>query len=111
MRGRAWAYKPRVAWRALLLLALAPAKSFYGPGRPFAIGDEPRELQRRLVRRAIADIRATLTIARPPFADSANVEPLLDRLAAGQAAVQGGVKVSPGPNGWSFGAAPPRRSL
>ena len=84
---------------------------WHGPGRPFAIGDEPRELQRRLVRRAIADIRATLTIARPPFADSANVEPLLDRLAAWQAAVQGGVKVSPGPNGWSFGAAPPRRSL
>ena len=45
------------------------------------------------------------------FGAGANVEPLLDALEAGSAAVQGGVKVDAVGGGWVFTAAPPRRPL
>jgi tRNA(Ile)-lysidine synthase len=78
-------------------------------GEALDVADRPRELRRRLVRRAILETRARLAIALPAFGDSANVEPLLDALGAGRAAVQGGVKVTPTRAGWTFAAAPPRR--
>ncbi len=88
------------------------AERWRGPARGFAIADAPRELRRRLVRRALADSRARFGVARPPFdADSANVEALLDALEAGRAATHGGIMVRSDPKGWLFSAAPPRRSL
>ena len=84
---------------------------WHGPDRPFAVADEPRELRRRLVRRAIHATREALGIVLPAFSDSANVEPLLDMLEAGRGAVQGGVAVRATRAGWTFRAAPPRRSV
>lgn len=80
-----------------------------GVDRPFAIAAESRELRRRLVRRAIAAARAHFLIDRPAYAESANVEPLLDALEAGRGAVHGGVLVRAGREGWNFFEAPPRR--
>jgi tRNA(Ile)-lysidine synthase len=94
-----------------LLAARLWAERWHGADRAFAIGDEPRELRRRLVRRAILDVRHQRSIVLPSFTDSANVEPLLNALEAGKGAVQGGVKVSAMSEGWVFRAAPPRRSL
>jgi len=72
----------------------------------------PREARRRLVRGAVAQVRGANGIAAPDFSDGANVEALLDALAAGKAATQAGVLVSPERDGsWRFTPAPPRRSL
>lgn len=72
----------------------------------------PREMQRRLVRAAIAEVRDANGITAPAFSDSANIEALLDALAAGKAATQAGVLGSPERDGrWHFAPAPPRRSL
>jgi tRNA(Ile)-lysidine synthase len=88
------------------------SERWHGPDRGLAIADEPRDLRRRLVRRALAETRARLGIVLPAFnGDSANVEPLLDSLEAGQSATQGGIMVRSVPQGWIFRAAPPRRSL
>lgn len=71
----------------------------------------PREIQRRLVRSAVAEVRSANGIAAPGFSDAANIEPLLDALAAEKAATQAGVLVSPERDGrWRFTPAPPRRS-
>ncbi|MGJ3626303.1 hypothetical protein AB5I41_04055 [Sphingomonas sp. MMS24-JH45] len=85
------------------------AWSSWRQAEPFCVADYPRELRRRLLRRAIIDVRARRSIVLPAFTDLTNVEPLLDALEAGRAAVQGGVKVTPTPAGWTFAAAPPRR--
>ena len=90
--------------------ALLWSERWSGPQRPFDIAGEPRELRRRLARRAIAESRRAFAIALPAFGESANVEALLDALEGGRAAVQGGVKVTPGRDGWAFAAAPARRS-
>lgn len=83
-----------------------------GPDGGLPVADQPRDLRRRLVRRALADSRGRLGVVRPPFdADSANVEALLDALEAGRAATQGGIMVRSDPKGWLFSPAPPRRSL
>lgn len=82
---------------------------WHGPDHGFAIADQPRELRRRLVRRALIDTRRALGIVRPRFADSANVESLLDALEDGRSAVQGGIKVVVTRLGWQFRPAPPRR--
>ena len=88
------------------------SEGWRGPDRGLAIAGEPRDLRRRLVRRALAETRARLGVLHPPFdPDSANVEPLLDALAAGRTATQAGIMVRPGSAGWIFCAAPPRRSL
>ncbi|HEY0621660.1 tRNA lysidine(34) synthetase TilS [Sphingomonas sp.] len=72
----------------------------------------PREIQRRLTRAAIAEVRSANAISAPGFSDASNIEPLLDALAAGTAATQAGVLVSPERDGrWRFTPAPPRRSL
>lgn len=85
------------------------SERWHGEDRGFDVADEPRELRRRLVRRAIDAVRVQASIIRPVFGDATNVEPLLDALEAGRGAVQGGVKVTPSADGWRFVAAPPRR--
>lgn len=87
------------------------AERWHGETRAFAIADEPRELRRRLLRRALSDTRAQLGITLPPLADSANVEALLDALEAGRSATQAGLLVRATRDGWLFAPAPPRRSL
>lgn len=73
--------------------------------------DLPREVQRRLVRRAVAETRAAHGIGTPPFSDATNIEALLDTLEAGKSATQAGVLVTPARDGrWHFAPAPPRRA-
>lgn len=86
------------------------AWSSWRQAEPLAVADSSREVRRRLLRRAILDTRARLSIDLPAFSESSNVEPLLDALEAGRAATQGGVKVTPTRGGWTFSPAPPRRS-
>jgi tRNA(Ile)-lysidine synthase len=70
----------------------------------------PRELTRRLARRAIGQVIETAGISAPKWSDSANIEALLDALAAGKRATQAGVVVSPQDDEWRFRPAPARRS-
>lgn len=63
----------------------------------------PRELRRRLARRAIRAYD-------PGFSDAANIESLLDSLEAGGGASQGAVMAATYGTSWSFRPAPPRRS-
>ena len=60
-----------------------------------AVADLPRELRRRLVRRAIGHVRAAAAIATPSWTDAANIEPLLDALEGGHRATQAGVVATP----------------
>lgn len=83
---------------------------WHGPDRPFVLHDLWRELQRRLVRMAIADTRRTLGIVLPPFGDGSNVEAVLDALAACRTSTIGGVMIVQQDHGWTFRRAPPRRS-
>lgn len=80
------------------------ARAEVGPDRlQVDVRDLPRELRRRLARKAIA--------ARSPAFDvAANIEPLLDALDAGRAATHGDVLARPDGDIWRFTAAPPRRS-
>lgn len=72
----------------------------------------PREMQRRLIRSAVAEVRAAHGITAPDFSGAANIEALLDALASGKAATQAGILVSPERGGgWRLTPAPPRRSL
>lgn len=75
------------------------------------VGGLPRELRRRLVRRAIGLVRTHHAIALPPWGDASNVEPLLDSLAAGKRATQAGVMLTPRGDIWKIEKAPSRRSL
>ncbi|TPG56628.1 tRNA lysidine(34) synthetase TilS [Sphingomonas glacialis] len=75
------------------------------------VSDLPRELRRRLARRAIHAVRAAHAITTPAFTDSANIEPLLDSLEAGKAATHAGILVSVHDTVWNFAPQPPRRSL
>jgi len=70
----------------------------------------PRELRRRLARRAIAQVRTRHAIAAPPWSEAVNIEPLLDSLAAGVRATQAGVMFTPRDGLWLIAQAPPRRS-
>lgn len=70
----------------------------------------PRELRRRLARRAIAQVRAAHHITAPEWRDSANIEPLLDALDRGIRATQAGVMLSARGDCWTIAAAPPRRT-
>jgi tRNA(Ile)-lysidine synthase len=74
------------------------------------MADLPRELRRRLVRRAIARIRQLAPAVEGSWSDAANVEPLLDALEAGSGATQAGVAASARGDRWHFRLAPPRRS-
>lgn len=75
------------------------------------LADVPRELKRRMCRSAIRSVRAANGIVRPAFDDSTNIEPLLDALAAGKTATQGGIMVSARGKVWRFVPQPPRRTL
>lgn len=74
-------------------------------------GDLSREVQRRMLRRAIHETRTRLGIVLPVFSDSTNIEPLLDALDAGSGATQAGLVVQAKREIWHFRPAPPRRSL
>lgn len=69
----------------------------------------PRELRRRLARRAILDVRAA-TPCEGRFDAASNVEGLLDTLDAGKKATIAGVLAVPRGQTWRFVPAPPRRS-
>lgn len=70
----------------------------------------PRELRRRLVRRAIGEVRAAHGILRPEWSDAANIESLLDALERGSQATQAGLVASTRGETWRFRVAPPRRA-
>ena len=70
----------------------------------------PRELTRRLARRAIGLVIDSAGIAAPRWSESANIEALLDALAIGRRATQAGVVVQPQGHEWRFRPAPARRS-
>ncbi|MGC6401798.1 tRNA lysidine(34) synthetase TilS [Sphingomonas sp. FW199] len=78
-------------------------------GVTLAAGDLPRDLARRLVRRAIHRVRADAGIDSPGFADTADIEPLLDALTGGGGASHGGVMARATGENWQFRPAPPRR--
>lgn len=71
----------------------------------------PRELARRLVRRAVGQVIESAAIPAPRWSESANVESLLDALTAGKRATQAGVVASPHGSEWRFKPAPARRTL
>jgi tRNA(Ile)-lysidine synthase len=73
------------------------------------VGDVPRELLRRMVRRAIGVVRDAVTEA--DWSAAVNIERLLDALIAGKRATQAGVIASPRAGVWRFRPAPPRRSV
>ncbi|WP_010185743.1 tRNA lysidine(34) synthetase TilS [Sphingomonas sp. PAMC 26605] len=75
------------------------------------VSDLPRELKRRLARRAIHAVRAAHVITTPAFTDSANIEALLDSLETGKTATHAGIIGSARGTVWSFAPQPPRRSL
>jgi tRNA(Ile)-lysidine synthase len=71
--------------------------------------DLPRELRRRLVRRAIHAVRAAAAITAPAFGDEANIETLLDTLDRQSTGTHAGVIARTKQNIAVFGPAPPRR--
>lgn len=73
-------------------------------------GDLPRAVARRLVARAVGQVRTAARIATPPWSPATAIEPLLDALFAGSQATQAGVVASPRNGTWRFRPAPPRRS-
>ena len=75
-----------------------------------AAADLPRELGRRLARRAIGTVRQVATIENPAWSEGGNIEKLLDALAAGSRATQAGVIASVRSGVWRFRPAPPRRT-
>jgi tRNA(Ile)-lysidine synthase len=72
--------------------------------------DLPRELRRRLARRAIAAVRLDHAITEGRWSDAANIESLLDALHSGGKATYAGILTSAADGIWHFGPAPPRRS-
>jgi len=74
-----------------------------------ALPDVPRELRRRVARRAIDHVRRAAGIDRPAFDMASNIESLLDALERGKSATQGGVLAAVKRGIWHFRAEPPRR--
>lgn len=74
-----------------------------------ALPDVPRDLRRRVARRAIDEVRKAAAITRPAFDSASNVESLLDALDRGTSATQGGVLAGAKRGIWHFRPAPPRR--
>jgi tRNA(Ile)-lysidine synthase len=70
----------------------------------------PRELRRRLARRAIGTVRRKAGIERPAWSDASNVESLLDALGTGHRVTLAGIQGMPKGEIWRFRLAPPRRS-
>ncbi len=77
------------------------------------IHDLPREIVRRLLRRAVAAVRLAHQVTQPRFSSASNVEALLYTLGLGHPGTQAGVMAVPEADGeiWHFRPAPPRRSL
>jgi tRNA(Ile)-lysidine synthase len=73
--------------------------------------DLPRELRRRLARRAVAAVRDAAGIAEPAFGEASNVEALLDGLEAGRRVTQGGVAASVRAGRWRLRPQPARTPL
>jgi len=96
-------------WRTRALVGVGAGAD--GDDVVLEAADLPRELRRRLARRAVAAARAGAGagIERPAFDESANVEPLLDALERGRRATQGGVLASVRAGRWHFRPAPPRK--
>lgn len=70
----------------------------------------PRELRRRLARRAIETVRRSAEGTQPAWSNGANVEELLDALAVGKTVTQAGVLAIATGGVWHFRTAPPRRA-
>lgn len=70
----------------------------------------PRELRRRLARRAIGMVRHATPTGEGDWSDAANVERLLDVLEQGGRATRAGVLAGARGTVWHFAGAPPRRS-
>ena len=74
-----------------------------------ALPEAPRELRRRVARRAIEHVRRVAAIDRPAFDKASNIESLLDALEIGKSATQGGILAASQRGIWQFRPAPPRR--
>ena len=70
----------------------------------------PRELRRRLARRAVTAVREAGAITEPDWSEATGIEPLLDALAGGSGATQAGVRANAKGDNWRFRPAPPRRA-
>ena len=75
----------------------------------FAADDLPRELQRRIVRRAIGRVRSLGGISKPEWNEADGVELLIDALTTGRSATKAGVMVSPDAGRWCFRIEPARK--
>ena len=75
----------------------------------FAGADLPRELKRRMVRRAIDQVRCAAGVVNPEWSGSDSVDLLIDSLETGRAATRAGVMVSPDAAGWCFRVEPARK--
>lgn len=73
------------------------------------VAELPRELRRRLARRAITAVRTAAGIEAPAWSEATAIEPLLDALESGRGATQGGVRASARGELWRFREAPPRK--
>ena len=71
--------------------------------------DLPREVRRRLVRRAVTVARAAAGLTEPAFNDAGNVEALLDGLEQGRRVTHAGVLASVRDGRWRLRPAPPRK--
>jgi tRNA(Ile)-lysidine synthase len=96
--------------RAIVDWLWAERAVVHGPLVRVAMAGLPRELQRRLARRAIGVVIAAAGLDAPKWSDSANIEALLDALGEGKRATQSGVVVLPQHGEWRFRPAPPRRA-
>lgn len=76
-----------------------------------AVENLPREILRRLARRAIGTVRAEAGIVAPEWTEAANIEKLLDSLTTGKRTTQAGIIASVRGDIWRFREAPPRRVL
>ena len=74
-----------------------------------AVDNLPREILRRLARRAIGAVRSEAGIVVPEWTDAANIESLLDSLTTGKRTTQAGIIASVRGDVWRFREAPPRR--
>ena len=72
--------------------------------------DLPREVRRRLVRRAVTVARAAADLTEPTFTEASNVEALLDGLEQGRRVTQAGVLASVRDGRWRLRPAPPATS-
>ncbi len=79
-------------------------------GHRFDTTDLPRELRRRLARRAIGAVRRDAALTEGQWSDATNIESLLTALESDGKATQAGVLASAAHRIWHFRPAPPRRS-